>query len=96
MTTDLPTFAAAVRSACLATPRAGRVGGFAPRVWIHAAWAVGRFPETLAEFKRRCVEANRAGLLRLSRCDMPEAFDAYDVGRSEAVDRGATYNLIRA
>lgn len=94
-TANLETFAAAVRAACLATPAAGRVGAVSPKVWIHAAWAVGRFDMALIEFKRMLLAANRARLLDLSRCDMPEAFDPYDVRHSGVSDRGAEFNFIR-
>lgn len=91
--TTLKDFAAAVEAACRAVPEAGRFGG---KVWIHAAWAVGRFDLSLAEFKARLVECNAARLLNLSRCDLVEAFNPYDVRRSTAEHMGATYNFIRA
>jgi hypothetical protein len=92
MPTDLTTFAAAVKAACQRVPAAGRFGS---KTWIHAAWAIGRFDMGLAEFKAALAEANRLRLLDLVRCDLVEAFDAYDVERSTVRHLGATYNFVQ-
>jgi hypothetical protein len=91
----LQTFAAAVKAAAAQVPAAGRVGAVCPKVWVHAAWAVGQFDLTLPEFKALLAEANRLGLLSLSRCDQVEAFDRRDVRRSMVEADGATFNFVR-
>jgi hypothetical protein len=70
----------------------GTYGGY--KVFVHAAWAVGKFDESLPAFKRRLVEANRHGLIRLGRADLAGAMNPYDVRRSEISDGGSTFNFI--
>lgn len=45
-------------------------------------------------FDEMLVDANRAGLLRLSRADLPEAMDSNDVQESETRYANATFNFI--
>src|SRR4051812_12683934 len=91
--TDLQAFATQVKAACKLVPARGRFGD--NKVWIHAAWAIGRFPHTLRAFKADLCEANRLRLLDLSRADLVEAMDPYDVERSNTTHLGATYNFIQ-
>ena len=49
----------------------------------------------LAPFKRRLVEANREGLLRLSRADLVEAMSPADVEESATAYENATFHFIR-
>lgn len=92
MTNNLKSFAARVQAAGRQVPPAGRFGS---KAFIHAVWAIGRFDESLAEFKAMLVEANRLRLVDLSRADMPEALDPYNVQRSEIRHLGAVFNFIR-
>lgn len=95
---DLQRFAVEVREACdevVATPgwEWGHFGD--DKVFIVAAWEMGGFDESLAEFKKRLVAAHRARLLVLTRADLVEAMDRYDVQRSETAYLSATYHFIR-
>jgi len=68
---------------------------FIASVWdeARASGAVaGQMP--LSEFKRYLVEANTAGLLRLSRADLVGAMDPEMVHRSETVHLTATFHFI--
>jgi hypothetical protein len=94
---DLPTFAATVT----ALARGCTTGRFGPtKVFISSAYHLSQqeaaFPRmTLREFKDRLVEANRQGLLRLSRADLVQAMDPALVGESEADLRdGVTFHFI--
>lgn len=93
---DLPAFAATARAAARACPT-GRFGD--NKVFISHAWrqleSEPRFPvRSLDEFKRRLVEANQAGLLRLSRADLVQAMNADDVRLSEAEYIGSVFHFI--
>lgn len=94
---NLAGFAEAVREAARTAPT-GRFGDhkvFIAHVWrwLHEQRA---FPAmTEAEFKRRLVEANHAGLLALSRADMVEAMAAEDVRASEVPYLNATFHFVQ-
>jgi hypothetical protein len=90
--TEMEALAARIRLIAADAPKAALVGR---KIWIHAAWALGQFEVSLDGFKAALVEMNRLGLLSLSRCDLVEAFDPYDVKRSRVEHMGATFNLIR-
>jgi hypothetical protein len=49
----------------------------------------------LPQFKRRLLEANREGLLRLSRADLVEAMDPDDLRDSATMHDNATFHFIR-
>ncbi|MCA9649916.1 MAG: hypothetical protein H6712_14500 [Myxococcales bacterium] len=77
--------------------RAGRYGderAFIASVWHAAQAEPDPLPETLAEFKTRLVEANRAGLLRLHRADLVGAMDDRLVRESEARHLNAIFHFI--
>jgi hypothetical protein len=89
------TFAARVQSAAQATPPAGR---FHDKAYVHAVWAVGNFGHlglSLEAFKSELWHAHRAGLVELSRADMVEAMNPYDVRRSRLDVMGSTFNFVR-
>lgn len=67
-------------------------GGY--KVFIHAVWSVGKFKDTLGEFKQKLVEAQRAGLVELARADLVSAMNPYDVKRSNTENGNATYNFV--
>lgn len=69
------------------------------KVFIAAIWrrlgANPRFQRmTLEQFKRHLLDANRQGLLVLSRADLRGAMDAAEVLDSEIDDRGSTFNFV--
>lgn len=79
----------------------GRVGSerIGRKYFVSAVWAVSsRDPRmagvTYEEFKRRLVDANRAGEIKLARADLVSAFDPTAVAGSEIVDRGATFHFV--
>ena len=93
---DLAAFAAAARRAAAASP----TGWFGDnKVFIAHAWRRYRsdaaVPDLdLPSFKGRLVEANRAGLLALSRADLVAAMDPADVRESEARYLNAEFHFI--
>lgn len=82
-----------------AGPSGEPMGRFGDKVFIAAIWrALEREPGframTLAQFKRRLVEANRAQLLDLGRMDARGDADPEEVEMSEIVDHGATFHVV--
>lgn len=90
---ELQSFASQVNAVASQMPAAGRFGE--SKAFIFSVWALGRFEETLAEFKASLIVASKAGLVELCRADMVEAMDAGQVRRSEIEHLGATYNFVR-
>ncbi len=94
---DLPAFAATVQAAARACP----TGWFGDnKVFIHRVWeqlqGETHLPvRSLDEFKQRLVEANRAGLLHLSRADLPQVMDPADVRQSETRYLDAVFHFLR-
>ena len=94
---NLAGFAQGVLEAARAIP-AGRFGD--NKVFICHVWRKlqeeGAFPGTEeAEFKHLLIEANRQGLLALSRADLVEAMDPQDVSASETRYLNATFHFIQ-
>jgi len=88
---DLPGFARRVLEAARTSPT-GRFGD--NKVFIsHVHRRLG--DAALDAFKRRLVEAHRAGLLALSRADLVEAMDPSDVAESETRWDQTTFHFIR-
>lgn len=95
----LEAFAAAVRTAAA---RAAAVPGATfgwRKVFIAPVWdAIREAPAAagldLAAFKRRLLEAHRAGLVVLSRADLTHAMDPDMVARSDVRTDFASYNFI--
>jgi hypothetical protein len=91
----LPAFAKRVNATAKRMIARG-VGNFGDdKVFTHAVWAVGKFDLTLPDFKEMLLHAHKARLLTLSRADLVEAMDPYDVKRSLITNGGAEYNFIR-
>jgi hypothetical protein len=68
-------------------------------VFVAAVWRASQrehgFPRlALPEFKTRLVEANRDGLLRLSRADLVQAMDPARVTESETHYLNATFHFV--
>lgn len=78
----------------VATGPARETGTFGEKVFIHAAWAIGKFDMTLDEFKKKLVEAHRNRLVYLSRADLVEAMDPYAVKRSTTHLHNSTFHFI--
>lgn len=96
----LEAFAAAVRrAAARAAQTPGNVFGHR-KVFIAAVWDAIRDESAAAgldleTFKRRLLDAHRAGLVVLARADLTGAMDADQVARSEiSTDFGSRYNFI--
>ena len=94
---DLNAFTEYTQAAARLVP-ANRV--FGRKVFIHHVWAMGRFAYTyemdLDTFKATLADAVQRRLIDLSRCDLPEAFDPFDVRRSQTLTaNGAEFNFIR-
>lgn len=95
-TFDLTAFA---RTA-LAAARASATGRFGDnKVFINHAWRQwaaepGVPPMDLDTFKARLVEANREGLLTLSRADLVQAMNAEDVRESETHYLNGSYHFV--
>ncbi|MCA9674958.1 MAG: hypothetical protein KC464_07990 [Myxococcales bacterium] len=89
-------FAVAVRDAA----RAATEGTFGPRkVFIASVWRALRDQpavrgDDLGAFKRRLVDAHRAGRLVLARADLTAAMDPELVAASEVTDLGARYHFV--
>jgi hypothetical protein len=94
---DLPTFAATVVALARSCPT-GRFGD--NKVFIASVYRLSQaeasFPRmTLPEFKSRLIEANRQGLLQLSRADLVQAMDPVLVAESEArLEDDVTFHFI--
>jgi hypothetical protein len=93
---DLVGFARQVLDAARAVEGSGRFGS--RKVFISAAWRTLQAGTggalDLDRFKRRLVEANRAGLLRLHRADLVAAMDPAEVRASEVAHLNATFHFI--
>jgi hypothetical protein len=95
-TIDLATFAGKVTAAALASPN-GRYGDhkvFIAHVWRRLQETNALPPMTEAGFKDRLIEANRQGLIRLSRADLVEAMDPADVRASETTWLNAVFHFV--
>lgn len=94
--TDPQAFARAVRAAAAEVTGDGRFGD--RRVFIAALWrrvAEGELAGlTLADFKRRLLEANQAGDLSLARADLVDAMDPALVAESEIRDLGSSFHFV--
>jgi hypothetical protein len=95
---DLETFAHTVMAAARTCPT-GWFGG--NKVFISHVWGQLRdeprfAPLGLAGFKEKLVEANRAGLLTLSRADLVQLMDPADVAASETTYLTATFHFVLA
>ncbi|HWB09728.1 MAG TPA: hypothetical protein VG826_10900 [Pirellulales bacterium] len=96
-TDDLGTFASQVIDAarrCQAAARFGDNKVFISHVWRQMNGPLGAAPE-LGTFKQRLLEANRDGLLQLSRADLVEAMNPVDVQESSTVYDNATFHFVR-
>ena len=92
-TDDLSTFAAGVNAAAAAS-KSGRWGD--DKVFISHVHRQLNDGSDLTAFKRRLVEANTAGLVRLARADLVAAMDPADVRQSEATHPlGAEFHFVR-
>lgn len=93
---DLQAFARAVRAAAAEVTGEGRFGD--RRVFIAALWrrvARGDLAGLgLADFKRRLLDANRAGDLSLARADLVDAMDPALVAESEIRDLGSSFHFV--
>jgi hypothetical protein len=90
---DLSAFAERVNGAAAASST-GRWGD--DKVFISHVHRHLNDGSDLAEFKRRLVEANTAGLIRLARADLVAAMDPADVRESEAAHPlGAEFHFVR-
>jgi len=91
---DLEAFAGRVREAARRADR----GVFGDRkVFISSVWRglyAGDGSLSLEEFKRRLIEANRRGLLRLYRADLVEEMDPAEVAASATQYRDATFHFV--
>ena len=92
---DVTSFARAVQAAA-ADPKVKRWGD--RKVYISAIWrAIGsRLGLRLPDFKRRLVEANRMGLVRLARGDLVAAMDRRELASSETTHLNATFHFVEA
>ncbi len=88
-------FASIVNTAARAVPASGRYGE--NKVFISEAFKAARSSQpslSMSEFKDRLVQANREGLVRLSRADLISAMDPKLVSASETDAKGATFHFI--
>ena len=94
---DLPAFAARVRAAAQrgVTGRFGDRKVFISHVWNELLAAGHAAPDEEPLFKERLVQANTAGLLRLSRADLAGAHDVQDVRASETPYLGEIFHFLR-
>jgi hypothetical protein len=94
---DLELFAGQVIDAARQCPSAARFGD--NKVFISHVWRQMIRPSDAAldldRFKQRLLEANRDGLLQLSRADLVEAMDPVDVRESLTVYDNATFHFVR-
>lgn len=94
---DLTAFAATVRKLAGGSPQDHRFHD--NKAFIAPLWRASQreptFPRlTLAEFKERLVDANRAHLLRLSRADLVQAMDPTLVAESETTYLNASFHFV--
>jgi hypothetical protein len=94
---DLTAFARTIQVLARTSPPEDRFHD--NKVYIAALWRVGQreagFPRmTLPVFKARLVEANQAGLLRLSRADLVQAMDQARLAESETPYLNATFHFV--
>lgn len=93
---DPPAFARAVRAAAAEVTGEGRFGD--RRVFIAALWRRAARGElaglTLADFKKRLLDANQAGDLSLARADLVDAMDPALVAESEIRDLGSSFHFV--
>lgn len=95
---QLERFASEVIDAARRSPAAGRFGDnkvFISHVWRQLDGRPAVAGLDLGKFKERLVEANRDGLLHLSRADLVEAMDPADVRESSTDDENATFHFVR-
>jgi hypothetical protein len=95
---DLLAFAETVKALARTSPPGDRFGG--NKVFVAAVWRASQrepgFPRlALPEFKARLVEANRDGLLSLSRADLVQAMDPARVAESETHYLNAVFHFVR-
>lgn len=95
---DLPAFANTVLKLARISPPADRFHD--NKVFIAPLWRASQrepnFPRlSLAEFKGRLIQANREGLLHLSRADLVQAMDPRLVAESETSHLTATFHFVR-
>jgi hypothetical protein len=94
---DLTAFARTVRALAASSPPQDRFHD--NKVFIAALWRASlrepSFPRlSLAEFKKRLIEANSRGLLHLSRADLVQAMDPQLVAESETEYLNATFHFV--
>jgi hypothetical protein len=93
---DLAAFAATALAAARNSPT-GRFGDnkvFISHVWRQLEGEPHLPIRSLAEFKQRLVEANHAGLLRLSRADLVQAMGPEDVQASQTDYLSAQFHFV--
>lgn len=92
---DLSRFAASVQRAAggHGVARFGEHKVYISSLWRHLG---GPASLSLDAFKRRLVEANHAGLLRLARADLVAAMDASELEASETRHLNATFHFVEA
>lgn len=90
-------FAQAVTAAALRSPtgRFGEKKVFIAHVWRELLAAGQAAPEERDAFKRRLIQANTAGQLRLSRADLAGAHRSEDVRDSEIEYLGEKFHFLR-
>jgi hypothetical protein len=94
---DLTAFARTVRALARTSPPDDRFHD--NKVFIAAIWRASQrepgFPRlSLDQFKTRLIEANRDGLLRLSRADLVQAMEPVRVAESETRYLNATFHFV--
>jgi hypothetical protein len=95
---NLETFASHVIEAareCSAAARFGENKVFISHIWRRLNADSLTAALDLEDFKRRLVEANREGLLHLSRADLVEAMNPTDVQESSTICDNATFHFVR-
>jgi hypothetical protein len=88
----LEAFASSVNDAARESPT-GRFGD--NKVFISHVYRTARWPGTLPGFRKRLIEAQRAGLVDLSRADLVEAMEPTDVRDSETRYLDTTWHFVR-
>lgn len=94
---DLAAFAATVKAIARTSPEEDRF--YENKAYISAVWRASQredgFPRlALADFKQHLIEANGAGLLRLSRADLVQAMPPALVADSETEYLNATFHFV--
>jgi hypothetical protein len=95
---DLVAFAERVLNAARRIPSGRRFGdnkAFISHVWRQLQGGEARDRLALEAFKVRLLEANREGLVRLSRADLVEAMKPADVQESATACENATFHFVR-